>query len=502
MNRPGDDRPGETYPNHPTTVAEDITPAITGTALAAMAPDAVRHLWKTGILVAEQNSDFFSKLEGGRNSVVPTVTDTAKGAGQRITFTTMSGFYGEGKLADARFDDPTDFESIDMSSFDLKVDWIRNAYSINDRTEEVMGMRGEIASGANVELGKWLGRTKTEHMFAEFQLRLNSANVLYTAGASTEALKSAHVLDMDAIITAAHSMRGFGGQPANIGKGEEIWSNIVVAASPSLLSLKLDPDYKTMLANADQRGGGNHIFKGAYPDIDGQVIMEYNPIDHDGIGAIGSFLNPKALLGVAVTAGTATFDIKGGGNSTDAALTAKKYFKYFAGYAYPFIDGTSYSPASATDYVLIYNVTGSDAGKFGFYSYANATGNNGNKLVVAGRLAAAASGIAATTLGNVTWNATYNTDAHPEGSLILPCNSYGVPFGHTLILGKHAAMRGYGKYRGKRSTQRYEGDFIEQRFITSVFGQTITKDRKARHIAAIRLTHAISYPGVTLPVIS
>lgn len=488
-------------------MAEDITPAITGTALAAMAPNAVRRLWQKGILVAEQSADFFSKLEGGSaTSVIPTVTDTAKGAGQRITFTTMSGFYGEGKKGDERFDAATDFEQIDMSSFDLTVDWIRNAYSKNERTEEVMGMRGEIASGANKELGKWLGRTKTEHMFAEFQLRLNSANILFANGKAIDTLKSADILDWDTVISSAHAMRPLGGSPANIGKGEEVWSNIVIATSPALLSLKLDPDYKALLSDAGVRGRANTVFAGGYPTIDGQTIMEYNPIDHDGVGAVGSFLNPKAYLGVAVTAGTTAIDIKGGGNATDAAKTAKLYFKYFKGHAYKFADLTTFAPSAATGYFLIYNLSGADAGKMGMYSYAVATGNNGNQITINGRLAAAASGVANTTIGDVTWDTGVwsgkHTDAHPEGSLIIPCNSFGVPIGDSLILGQKAALRGYGKYRGRRSTQTYEGGFIEQRFITSVFGQTITKDRKDRHIAAIRVTHAIAYPGINTPVVS
>jgi hypothetical protein len=488
-------------------MAEDITPVITGSALAAMAPGAVRQLWETGVHVAEQEEDFFQQMEStSKTGIIVAKSDTSKGKGQKITFTNMSGFYDEPHIGDARFDGPEDFEEINISSYDLDVDWLRHAYSKNDRAEEVMGMRGEILNGANVELGKWLGRQKSEQMFGIFQLKLNSANVFYASGKTLDTLTSADTLTWDEIVTGGQAMKPLGGLPANVSRagGMPIWSQTVIPTEAALTSLKLDPDYKTVLQNAGVRGEQNTLFNGGYPDIDGHTIVPYNPIDHDGIGSVGSFLNPKAFLGVAVTAGTTTFDVKGGGNATDAAKTKKKYFKFFPNYAYEFLGAGVITPASGTRYFLIYNVSGSDAGKAGMYAYT--TGNDGNKIAITARLGSAASGIRVTTLGGVTWNTGVwsgkHTDVHPIGSLIIPCNSLGVPIGDTLMLGRMAAFRGYGKYRGMRSQQELEGGFIQQNYITSVFGQKLREDRLGRHPGVIRITHAISYPGVNLPVVS
>ena len=486
-------------------MAEDITPVTTGASLSAMAPGAIRQLWQKGVMVAEQTEDFFQQMEStGKDGIIGVKTDTTKGRGQKVTFTNMSGFHKEPHLGEERFDGPSDFEQIKINSYDLKVDWLRHAYSINERAEEVMGMRDEIATGANLELGKWLGRQKSEQMFAAFQLQLNGSNVKYVNGKTLDTLSSADTLAWEEIVKGGQAMKPLGGTAANIGRGASgpVWSQCVVATQAALLSLKLDADYKELVSMAGERGKLNTIFSGGYPTIDGHTITEYNPIDHDGVGAVGSFLNPKADLGVAVTAGTAAFDITGGGNPADAALTDILYYKYFPGHAYRFIDLTTFAPVAGTSYVLIYNLTGADAGKFGMYSYANATGNNGNKITVNGRLGSATSGIRNTTIGDVTWNATLHTDAHPEDSLVIPCNRKGVPIGDTLILGRLAALRGYGKYRGRRSTQSEEGGFIEQRYITSVFGQTIRKDRKGRHPGVIRLRHAVSYPGINLPAVT
>lgn len=484
----------------------DFTSPNTGTSLAAMSPASVRKLWHQGVLIAEQTEDFFQQMESSTDRApIWAKTDTAKGRGQSMVFTPMSGFYNKGKFGEALFEGPNDFEKVRVGDFTLTVDFIRNAVRNSERMEEVMGMRNEIKTKFNIELGKWLGRTKSEQLFGMFQLKLNSENVLYANGKTLNTLSSADALVWDELVTAGQAMKPLGGLPANVaGKhaGQPIWSQSVVATEAALTSLKLDPDYKTVLASGDIRGKGNTIFKGGYPSIDGHTIVPYNPIDHDGVGPQGSFLNPKAFLGVAITAGTTTFDIKGGGNSTDA--DSSDFFRYFAGSPYEFVDTGVFSPASETRYLLICNTTGADAGKFGMYSYT--TGNDGNKITIVNRLGSAASGDRVTTLGSVVWNAgvwaNKHTDAHPEGSLIIPCNAKGVPIGDTLVLGKCAALRGYGKHRGQRSQQVHEGGFLMDRFITSVFGQTIREDRKGRHPAVIRLRHAISYPGISFPTVA
>ena len=238
--------------------------------------------------------------------------------------------------------------------------------------------------------------------------------------------------------------------------------------------------------------------------MDGHVISEYNPLDHDGVGAVGSFMNPRAFLADPVVAGTAAFDVTGGGaDNLSNTRTDIDFFQYFEGFAFPFLEnvtGSAFSPPSKTKYLIIYNKTGADAGKWGFYSYT--TGNNGQKITVNGRLAAAASGIAATTLGSVTWSGSLNTDAHPTGSVIIAANAKGVPIGTTLMLGAMAAVRGYGKYRGKNMMQTQEGGFVTERYIASIFGQKLYTDRAGRVPSAIRLIHAVAYPDLNLPTVA
>lgn len=494
----------------------DITSPNTGTSLSAMDAASVRKLWNAGAQAAEANADFFQKMEGRtEKSLIWTQTDLSKGKGHEMTFTTRSGFYNEPKMGEDLFEIPSDFEEVDISSYNLKVDYMRNAVRFSERMEEVMGMRNEIATNFNVDLGDWLGRNKTEQVLACTMLKLNTENVFYANGKTQDTLSSADTLAWDEVVTGGQAMKPMGGLPANItgaNSDQPIWSQAVVATEAALTSLKNDPDYRTVLQSGDVRGRGNTIFKGGYASIDGHTICPFNPLDHDGVGAVGSFLNAKAFLGVAIAAGTTAIDVLGGGNATDAAKTRKLYFKYFPGHAFKFVDTGVYSaaafPGSAgtaydneVKYFLICNTSGVDAGKFGMYSYT--TGNNGNKITITGRLAAAASGSAAVTLGAVTWNTgawvNKHTDAHPIGSLIVPCNAKGVPFGDTLFLGQSFMLRGYGKHRAKRSQDEHNGGFIMDRYISSVFGQTLRKDRKGRHPSIVRLRHSITYPGISFP---
>ena len=487
----------------------DFTATNTGSSLSTMAPNSVRQLWHKGVLVGEQTADFFASLEGMRkDSPIRAVTDTAKGAGQKITFTTRSGYYGRGKQGDAMFTALSDFEKTKLSDFELKVDWLRHATSMNERAEEVMGLRDEIASGDNVELGKWLGRKKSDQMFGLFQLLLPSDNVLVASAKTLNTLGSADTLDWSEIVRMGTTLQPLGGRPANIlRKGvqaDPVHSNIVIGTVPALSSLKLDSSYLTLRAQAEVRGGENTIFGGGYCNVDGHVIREYNALDHDGVGAVGSFMNPRAFLGVPITAGNTAVDITGGGaDNTTNAETGVDFFQYFSGFAYPFLQnvtGTAYDPGSTTRYVIIYNKTGANAGKWGFYSYT--TGNNGQKITMVNRLRATASDAAVSTLGGVTWDAAVHTDAHPTGSIVIQANAKGVPIGSTLMLGASAAVRGYGKYRGQNMLQKQEGGFITERYIVSVFGQALYKDRAGRVPSVIRLDHAVSYPDLKLPTVS
>ena len=478
----------------------------TGSALATMSPNDVRKLWKKGADVGEQTEDFYGPMEGkSKTSLIETISDTAKGAGQSIRFTTKSGFYDEGKMGDETFQNEEDFEEILIDGDDLAVDFLRHASSHTMRTEEKMGMRGEIKRGITIEHGKWMGREKSHRIMMMLREQLPSDNFIYANSKTEATLGAADTLSYNDIVIGGQTLKPLGGRPAYMGKknGNAIYKYCLTPTVDALGSLKLDPAYQSLLNNAANRGPDNCIFKGGYEDLDGHIIKEYNPIDHDGEGAIGSPYNPQARLGVAVVADATGLVIKGGGNATSAAKTKKKYFKDFRGYAYRFQVDVTLSVGTEEKYFLIVNPpnAATDPNKVGMYAYT--TGNNGNAITVTKSLGSGTARV--TTIGAVTYNSGiwsgYHTQVHPENALIVPCNAKGQPIGYTPILGQRFARRGYGRYRNLRMMDQEEGGFTKKSFILSVFGQALRRDRLQRVPGALMMVHALKYPGVKLPTI-
>ena len=66
-------------------------------------------------------------------------------------------------------------------------------------------------------------------------------------------------------------------------------------------------------------------------------------------------------------------------------------------------------------------------------------------------------------------------------------------------MGRSTILRGYGSLRADHTMDTLNGKFITDRYITSIFGQTFKQDRLGRVISALRIDHAISIPGVSLP---
>lgn len=513
-------------------------PTITGTianassTLSTQSANFLPKMWKKGAEICEQDEDFFSEFEGkGLLAPIRVETDFNKDAGQTIVFRTRAGLYADGVRGDALVGD--NVEEWKVGDYSLTVDYLRHATRRNQRTEDQTGLRDEIAEGVNEDLGKWLGRKKTKDISMMLRHRIHGtskviADVSSGAKATAEQLKSADVITMDGIIGWGQQLKTLGAGPAMIGRTVDknpILSYLLVATGEALVSLETAADWKQAQRDAGIRGDDNLVFRGAWSRIRGHAIREWNPKDHDGRGAIGSACNPKAKLGIAIVAGS-TLDltgggrgITGGGDATAAALTAAKYFENFSNYAYAFGDAgtastSSLAPlapadwdtlaANSTRYCLIYNVSGADAGKMGFYSF---TTNNGNELTCTGRLDSKSAGVAGlrnTTIGNITvgtgpWVAAKLTDVHPPGSIIIETNSYGVPFGYSFLLGAQGAVRGYGRFRAERTEQTYEGGFVKDVFITSVFGQCPKPRTDGLTPGVLRVLHAIKYAGLSIP---
>lgn len=484
----------------------------TGLALSTMSPDSVRIIWQKAIDVFEQTNDFWAMFEGeSKDSPIQVINDTSVGKGLTFRVTSLAGFYGRGKSGDDLFNDEDDFEQAVINSNEMIADYLRNATSRTQRMDEKMGMVNELSSGLVEQLGGWMGREKSARAGMTFVLKGGPENLLIGGGETDEnELVTADGLTYNDILFMGQALKPMGGRPCEIGtvRGSPVMKYCVVGTTPGLFSLKQDPDYKQILREAGPREkyDENPLFEGGYMDLDGHGIKEFNPIDPDGYAWSGSWFNPKAFLGEAITAGTAAFALKGGGSAAAAAKTNIDYFRFFANYAFPFTSTDIYVPGSDQQYFLVVNPKNAavDAGKIGMYGYT--TGNNGNQITINKRLAPVQNGpVAMVTVGNVTWNtgvwAGLHTQVHPIGATIVACNANGVPIGDTVMLGAGAMLRGYGMFRNSRTQWNVDGDFETRSYIKTVFGQQLRKNVNGKYPGYVRLRHAIRYPELGLPTV-
>ncbi|HSI86542.1 MAG TPA: DUF4043 family protein, partial [Candidatus Methylacidiphilales bacterium] len=202
----------------------------TGTTVSAQMQE--RNLWKKGVDIFEQSSDFFMDMEGPSvNSLITTITDTSKGKGQKIKVPVMAGLYDEPHMGEELFESADDFEELKFNEYELLVDYLRHGVSWTDRMEEFMGMRGEIVSGLPEEMGKWLGRAKTERLLMMFLHKLDAENLVYANGKSQDTLVAADVLDWDEVVSMGVQLQRLGGRPAEVGRAGRnmIRKGVVVA---------------------------------------------------------------------------------------------------------------------------------------------------------------------------------------------------------------------------------------------------------------------------------
>ena len=514
----------------------------TTTDLRAQATNFLPELWKKGVQLSEAAENFFQQFEGPTESYpVMSVRDLSKGAGTKITFRTMAQLYGEGVQGETLIQGNT--EDFRVGSYNLTVDFLRHAVSYNRRLEEKTALSGELKSNVPVMLGNWLGRMKTERLQKLF-LHVGTAKNYYQANGkgSINALGHTATLSYDGWIGAGQQLRTRGARPATIGTvgKNKVQKFVIVSTGEGLLSLKSESKYLAALnAAAASEGENAKQFTGGYVDLDGHVIRQFDPADHDGFGAIGSPMNAKAGLGVAISssadilaASKTSLTLKGGGSTAGAAKTTPAYFKFFSGYSYLTGGSQVYSGSPATEGSISFiNPTGTasdvsftagyvlilSSGKYGLYKY---TTNSGNTLTINKALVASDASIGASntlavkaTTTTTGWNATESvtlstaafgdtkiTNTHAVGDLVIECNAAGVPIGRTLVLGAMAAVRGYGSLDGERSEETFDGEFIRKTYITSIFGQAPYARVDGEQPNYLVLNHAVQYAGLVLPV--
>lgn len=485
---------------------------LTEANMVSMDSKAQEEIWVKRIMMgAEQANVFSDEMIGGPGSGKPFIQydDLSKVDGNTINVPTVASLGGPG--AQGEGDRSGNEEKLRIGGFPCKIGRQWFGIGITDVAQEETVIGSQWDNLANKLLRNRLGRKVSE------DLKMNLISSARTSGlnlirpnfkGSRELLKSADVVNTPVITRSGLIASGMGAKPVGTIRnpgGGMIEQFLFFGNQLALANLKSETAYLDAVKYAEQRGKGNPIFKGDFVDWDGHGIYREYVRDHDAYGPIGSVTIPRAFLGTAIAADNSAHDITGGGDTTGAALVpAPAYFEAFSNAPWTFTNGVAIAADVATTrYVAIYNLTGAGAGKIGIYSYVV---NDGNKLTMVNRLRAAASGAAVTTLGNITWNtapwvaATYLTDSHPAGSLVIEINSFGVPFGYSFLLGEQAGICGYGSLKGRNSkaarTEEHRNHGMDHGIgVETCFGSAAAKRTDGRYPNFVVVEHAWSADG-------
>lgn len=463
----------------------------------------VGEVFDRAIQLIANTKDCFSHLEGPEGSMKPicTKTDLSKGQGQTVHFTVFGSAGHSAKRGESTLQGNE--EKIRAGSYSAKVDIVRHAIAWTHKMEAFLSAGKSVDQTYALLLGEWWGRTKEQDMKMKLRSSATTSNIVRPNNrASRNALLSADTISTSTIQSSMQVLSMLGARPASLGKsraGADILRYLFFGTLNVLNPLKNSSSYQNAVRDAGVRGDGNVLFQGGFVDWDGQSIYHQNVHDADTDGPIGDPFEPRAQLGTAITAGTSTFAIAGGGLA--GPQTGADYFRWFPGYPYAFYENETISADTDTHYVVVYNLTGSDAGKFGVYSYVGSD-NDGQEITITNRLGAGTGGAEVSTLAGQTFDSAVHTENHPAGSLIFPVNSKCVPIGWSVHFGAAGGLRATGAepMHGIESTEDY--GMQRGRGVQGIYGTEVSKDTAGQPRNYVLVESAISIPGVTMPTVT
>jgi len=349
-------------------------------------------------------------------------------------------------------------------SYRCKVGLLAHAIS----GEQVMETQTVFGSDYDVrkreQLTEWFKWRMATDIEMEMKVKSHARNTLYPNNkSSVDQLGTGDYLNLGTITQGKELLNANQAQPFDISRsnsGAEILSYLFMGSSKSFAGMTGSSTYQQLVANADERGDSNKLFRGGLIKWNGDYLYDWRVEDGTQIGPLAAPCAPIAYLAVALPATTTTAaqDILGGGSQNSAGTdTTNLFFQYFENSQYIGHEGEKRAADTTTvRYLAIKVITGADAGKIALFSYKV---NNGNKIVMFERLGDGASGSIVTTLtgSSITWDSGAWTVAAgtngfagvtkgiiPAGSIIYQVNAKGTPYLEMYGLGQDALLAGYG----------------------------------------------------------
>lgn len=430
----------------------------------------------------------------GSSAAIWVRKDLAIRAGTTIKMTSIGDLGGPGVLGETELTPRASKSRFGGNS--VEVDYWRDAAFFNKKQVSALPAGKSLETVLTKMLGEKFGRQIQNSMIMKF-LKSASGNVYRVGGGTTNnALLQANRLSTAAITEARGRALALGANPIKIGKsesGSELQQLLCFGTQDAFQSIRNSSAWTNAIQNAAARSTDNPAFSGRLLNWNAMHLWEHTVVNQDADDYIGSAMQPLAKLGVAVSAGTTTFDIQA------STSTLPLYFQFFPGYDWKWTESQSASADSTVYYAWIINTQGADAGKAMFVSYTGSA-NNGNKITILQRLGASATGDQVTTLGSISWNATYHTNAADVNAWIIPANSKGTPsFGKTLVLGAGAGLYAEGQVDMVNTRQQIDFDFVQGRGVEGIMGYGVSKDTQGTPRGYVVIEHACDYPGISIP---
>lgn len=288
----------------------------TNATIAAGSGVTLAQIWDYKCRHHGETPDYFKDAEtsedspSGANNLVTTKDVTSAGKGHKVNFRNSTGFYGEGKRAEALFTAVADFERTTLQEYPAYVNVYRNATAENEFTTETNAIRDEIENGIPQKLGAWLDRLKTETIDMRVRDTCHSSSQFTANSKGVPNLLSSDVLDVNNMLTVSGYLSTLGGRPAVVSKGKETVSKWVFGPTREVVTtLQAQSDYQTLWRQSNT--GIEYILKGEIATIGNQIVRPYEVVNHDGNGAIGSARLPMAKLSQALNGAIFTAAISG-----------------------------------------------------------------------------------------------------------------------------------------------------------------------------------------------
>jgi len=297
------------------------------------------------------------------------------------------------------------------------------------------------------------------------------------------------------------------------------------------VQLKTDSSYLTLVQNADVRGVGKNVaFTGQFADLDGVAFHAYQTVSpHETGGLIGCPLAPMVRLsqtpGQTATAAITTLDsadshtnitlyssrgVDSGGLATNNTIFENFSLMPAHIYTYDPLDtsaGTTvttlFGTAATARFALLYDPLDGLSTMVRYTGTAMTTTTAKGNSLYCTRLTSANNTLSG---GNVTydtgvWSGKHKSTGFMPGTLVIPCNSYGVPLCFPQLLGAGALVRCYGS-EFKDISQKTDFEEFSALGYRTVFGSSINMSAYGAPRGYLQMVAARSLPSFNLPTIA